>query len=301
MSREGWPSAINTYDDQKLTWGAGFAGEALRRLWEALDDSVKSALRQRAPNRITSAGIAVDDGIRRDETTLAALVEVSESPEHFPRVFEAMLWTFLVHTVGLGRPPGGGGASPTRNPDYLYLSTRLKHARAALWDVARDTPRALERARTAAGRDPEPTDYLAACLRIQYENFLYHPVQRHWQAEGPGGRRMQVALFGEMTKWRTRRIKQWNLGQAGHDRHAIVISKRSRALCPALTTASEPYLHAVRTIEEIPANHVVGVEDPTDPPPPRRTPEERRRWDGWRERFLQSPRAGKFYDLGPRL
>jgi hypothetical protein len=280
MSREGYPSAINTWDGMVFTWGTGFAARGLLgALWEALDPAVIAALQALAPDRVSESGVRVTASIRTEVDTLNAFVQVTEG-EHFTSILRSMLRTFLVHTMGLPEEPIAGSHLPISDDDQLYMSTRLSHHRPGLWNFGTDTNRAV--ALTGGVNPPDDTEYLAACIRVKTANAI-----RRGGGACPGGRRIQRKWTDEIFKWRDRRIPQWTRGSAGHDQHQVVITDRTLHLCPALTSSSAPYFTHVTTLEEIPENHLVAVEDPIGLDPENPGP------------WLQCPRAGKFFDMGP--
>ncbi len=248
MGREGSPSAINTWDGQILTWGAGFAhGGFLEPLWNNLDERVKARLQSMVPDRFTAAGIVVDDDIRTEIPALQALIAVSETPPFAQLVWRAQLRTFLVENIGLPSRERAGITLPTQNADYIYLASLIRHGMSGTWDVRRDLQRALD----LAGENPTDTVFLAACMQIQAQNTLYH--RRIRSEDDAQRRRIQRDAYWMIGKWRN-----W-IGLWGR-RHPIAVDADSRRLMPCFQSSGSPYLVREEDIARMPANHMIFVE-----------------------------------------
>lgn len=253
--REGYPSAINTWDSKTLTWGTGFAaGGMLEPLWAELPTEVKAVLESRAPNRFSSSGIRIDPSVRRDEQALAALVHVAESPQYADQVYRAQLKVFLTHTLGLSWSAAPGTRTlPTREAEYLYLGARLRHAAPAFWDFREDTQRALRMAGGDTDREPAPWDFAAACVRVWAEN-----MQGRGRFETEDGRlvaKLDRPVEKEnVEKWR-RRLLQFS------ERMTPESHGQAAQLVPALSSTTYPFFHGVRRLNDIDAGHLVFVEE----------------------------------------
>jgi hypothetical protein len=274
--REGWPSAINTWDNMTLTWGTGFAAPAVfNQVYNRLGAETQSALTALIGGSVTLPLAApLSPSLRTDARLLTALVHVAEAPETRLDVLRAQIETFLTHTMGIAvagglrvedgrirpseaqptgqRYPGlPAGVPPELANAYLLLGARLAHAGSAF-----NMPDEMGRAIALSGDAEDVAGTVAAFMKRFTRIFMRNPnLSQPVPAGAPRWRRSSNGQINAR-KWNSRLTEfRSNSGP-----HQIAPSSVSSRLIPALTNSSAPYLTSHATITAIPDGHWV-VED----------------------------------------
>jgi hypothetical protein len=279
--REGWPSAINTYDNMTLTWGTGFAAPAVfNQVYGRLDAGTQAALSARMDRGPGSGGVTLPlaaplpASLRSNVRLLEALIRVAEDPDTQADVLRAQVETFLVHTMGIQLAGGGlrfdeagllrpsaEQAAGQRYPGvpegvpaalaagYLLLGSRLAHAASGF-----QMPDEVARALALSGDRRDGAGTVAAFMK----RFTAIFMRSSRYSQTVSGGQWRRSGNGQLS------AKKWNsrLNEYGDNAapHRLVPSSRSQELIPALTGSSAPYLTGHDSIQSIPSGHWV-VED----------------------------------------
>lgn len=175
---EGTISAVNTWDSQLFTWGAGFAhGGMLPYFYRALDPAVKGFLSSNAPGRFTPTGVTnMNECMRKDTHALGVVVRASEHPSYKRSVLRAQLRTFLVKTVGF---PTSGGPGPRilseAGVKVNTLSVHLSHWLPKVFVYPTDLETAMS---AAGGAKVDPSLQVAAVFRVFVDNLIHRGFGR---------------------------------------------------------------------------------------------------------------------------
>lgn len=138
QAREGSTAAINTYDDQIVTWGTGWSGHGyLPRVMEraAEHDAVRDALHRAGvrcakgsydvvdlhTGRVVSGRIEGLDVVRRSPALLHLLIFLARSPATRDAVTEAQLRTFLAGSGAIS------GAAAIASQALFNFVAHLRH------------------------------------------------------------------------------------------------------------------------------------------------------------------------------
>lgn len=255
--REGFISAINTWDRQILTWGVGFAhGTINEALWPRLSTEVKHELQFMAPDRFGENGVLrvsnADQSVRTDEAALTSLIHVAETEPFRESVFRAMFAVFTQGTLGIRLSNiQAGQRYALNNPSLVYFASRLAHWLPSGYQMRRDLPRTIQLAEMTTGsREARGTQFIAASLRVFSENFL-----RRYGVEREGGRHVLRESIGDnfnmVHKWQNR------MAQYVRQDHPFQITPRVRVLVPSFTHANLPFFQIHSDWRQIPAGRLI--------------------------------------------
>jgi hypothetical protein len=245
--REGWISAINTWDNQILTWGTGFAYRAVNRhIWPRIDET-RSYLARLLPRRFSSSdGIRVDDEIRGDVPALEALIYVSEHDPYRLEILRAQFRTFCVSTLGI-RPDHVEQSSQyiSGDPDLIYFASRVAHWLPAWFRIPEDLERVLT---ISGGTNCNPAIFVAATMRVFSEKCVAHSGTHR-----VGGRLVLRESVGDrfnmIAKW-ANRISQFY--QQRTNRENLRVDARVREIMPCLRAFEPPIFNVVRAVSQLP-------------------------------------------------
>lgn len=252
--REGYVSAINTWDGQILTWGVGFAhGKINRSLWPRLSEEVRNELHFMAPERFGPPGVRVDQAIRTDTEALASLIYVAETDPFRESVFRAMFSTFINGTLGIElQGIAHGERYVLDNPSLVYFASRLAHWLPAGYQMGRDLPRTVRLAQmTGSARPADGTKFIAASIRVFTENFL----RGRFGEDRDGSRRVLSESIGDrfnmIAKWQNR------MAQFIRQDHPFEITPRVRELVPGFSRPEPPFFEIHSDWRSIPQGRLI--------------------------------------------
>lgn len=253
-AREGYISAINTWDGQILTWGVGFAyGKINRSIWPRLSEEVRNELQFMAPGRFGPDGVRVDQSVRTDAEALASLIYIAETDPFRYSVFKAMFSSFIYGTLGIQTDEVAQGQRYILdNPSLVYFASRLAHWLPAGYQMRRDLPRTVMLAQMArASREQDGTQFIAASIRVFAENFLRY----RFGDTREGNRRVLAEEIGD----RFNMIRKWQnrMRQFTRQDHAFQITPRVTALVPSFRFVQTPFFEVYTDWRDIPPNHLI--------------------------------------------
>lgn len=249
---EGWMSAINTWDSQIFTWGAGFAhGGMLNTMWRYLDSSVKSYLASHAARHFPGGRLNITDAIRTDTAALDAVVYVSENDPYRSHVLRAQLRTFMERTMGVSRTPTRGENFATRDTRVLSLAAHLTHWTPAFFDMPTDLNAAVVVAGGGAGvgATVDPIAIAAAVIRSHAQRML---SSGRFGENRPGRRRTLKA--GKARSWNPVMRYQRNLQRLFP---TMSLPSMATTILPAFQSGSSPYFTGSTRLADVPENHYV--------------------------------------------
>jgi hypothetical protein len=250
---EGWISAINTWDRQIFTWGAGFAhGGMLNVMWRYLDRSVKSYLASNAQRHFPGGRLNISNAIRTDTAALDAVVHVSENDPFRAHVLRAQLRTFMEHTMGVSPTPAPGENFQTRDTRVLSLAAHLRHWTPGFFDMPDDLNAAISAAGgvgAGEGATAEPLAIAAGVIRTHAQKMLR--TSRFGQ-NGP--RRRRVLKADKARDWNPVMRYQRNLDNLFA---AGSLPAMATTVLPAFQSGSSPYFVGVTRLLDLPENHYI--------------------------------------------
>ena len=249
---EGWISAINTWDSQIFTWGAGFAqGGMLSTLWRNLDSSVKSYLGSHAQARTYFAGgsLNISEAIRTDTGALDAVVHVSENDPYRTHVLRAQLRTFMERTMGVANRPTRGTNFATRDVRVLSLAAHLRHWTPALFDMPGDLTAAVGVAGGGPGKTADPVAIAAAVIRSHAQHML---TSGRFGENRPGRRRVLKASMAR--SWNPVMRYERNLQRLFP---SLALPSEATTILPAFQNSSSPFFNGSNRLTELPESHYI--------------------------------------------
>lgn len=249
---EGWISAINTWDSQVFTWGAGFAyGGMLNTMWAYLDGSVKSYLASHAARHFPGGRLNITDAIRTDTAALDAVVHVSENDPFRAHVLRAQLRTFMERTMGVSRTPTRGENFATRDTRALSLAAHLRHWTPSFFDMPGDLNSAtvIAGGGAGAGATVDPVAIAAAVIQIH----AHHMLDSGRFGENRPGRR-RVLKASKASSWNPVMRYERNLGRLFT---SMTLPSTVSTILPAFQTSVSPYFLGKDRLADLPENHYI--------------------------------------------
>lgn len=250
MEREGLPSAINTYDNRRITWGVGFAGGTINRaVWPRLSEEVRRELIRLSP-RIDGSGVDHrHPGIRTHRPTIKALIHVSEFEPFRDSVFKAQFAAFVEHSLGVTDLENAEQLSGDQ--DRSYFGSRLAHWLPAGFRMPRDLARSVKLARrNAPAWGVDDAVFLAATLKVFTANLL--DGARYAEARPGGGRVLKEEYGG---KWNM--IRKWQNRMREFADGKLRISPGVSRIVPSFTKPAMPFFEVTTDLSTIPSGHHV--------------------------------------------
>jgi hypothetical protein len=256
---EGWLSAINTWDSQVFTWGAGFAHRGqLNTMWRSLDNSVKAYLASHPYAKHHFPGnLNITDAIRSDIETLNAIVYVSEHDPYREHVLRAQLKTFFMRTMGIPQYVIPSEQYPIADVSILSLAAHLRHWLPAFFQMPNDLRRAVALAGSVSDQPQKLAAIAAAIISIHSQRMLN---QSGWAYDGPEGRQLlderKARNFKVILRYRRNLRKLLDT-----NRMPLTLSSFVTDLIPSFQLGDEPFFTNDTDLMNVPPNHYVMVDE----------------------------------------